>query len=180
MASAAGSAADAAGSKLSSAADKATSAAAQGDLRGRLRGVGGRQQGVVGGEFGEGRRRRRTGGGRTPPPRAWESSWSAANGMTLYMYDPDAAWHLDLLRRVRHGLAAAGHHGAPTAAGQADAALLKTAPRTDGTTQVVYGNWPLYYWQKDTKPGDVTGQGGRRQVVGRRTRRPTPIKTPAG
>ena len=29
----------------------------------------------------------------------------------------------------------------------------------DGTTQVSYGGMPLYYWQGDTKAGDVTGNG---------------------
>jgi len=30
--------------------------------------------------------------------------------------------------------------------------------RTDGTKQTTYRGWPLYYWQADTKPGDVTGE----------------------
>ncbi|MDQ0113775.1 plastocyanin/azurin family copper-binding protein [Paenibacillus harenae] len=31
--------------------------------------------------------------------------------------------------------------------------------RTDGTKQLTYKNWPLYYFVKDSKPGDVTGEG---------------------
>jgi predicted lipoprotein with Yx(FWY)xxD motif len=31
--------------------------------------------------------------------------------------------------------------------------------RADGTTQVTYNGLPLYGWQGDSKPGDVTGQG---------------------
>lgn len=31
--------------------------------------------------------------------------------------------------------------------------------RTDGTKQVTYKGWPLYYFVKDAKPGDVTGEG---------------------
>jgi predicted lipoprotein with Yx(FWY)xxD motif len=31
--------------------------------------------------------------------------------------------------------------------------------RDDGTTQVTYNDWPLYYWVGDQAPGDVTGQG---------------------
>jgi len=30
--------------------------------------------------------------------------------------------------------------------------------RTDGTKQTTYRGWPLYYWQADTKPGDVSGE----------------------
>jgi len=30
--------------------------------------------------------------------------------------------------------------------------------RTDGTKQTTYRGWPLYYWQADTKPGDVNGE----------------------
>jgi predicted lipoprotein with Yx(FWY)xxD motif len=40
-----------------------------------------------------------------------------------------------------------------------DASLLTTVARTDGTTQVKYGDWPLYYFAADTAPGDTNGQG---------------------
>lgn len=36
---------------------------------------------------------------------------------------------------------------------------LGTIERTDGTMQVTYNGWPLYYWAADQAPGDVTGQG---------------------
>lgn len=31
--------------------------------------------------------------------------------------------------------------------------------RADGTKQLTFKGWPLYYWAKDAKPGDVTGEG---------------------
>jgi predicted lipoprotein with Yx(FWY)xxD motif len=34
-----------------------------------------------------------------------------------------------------------------------------TTTRKDGTQQLTYEGYPLYTWSKDTKSGDVTGQG---------------------
>lgn len=48
--------------------------------------------------------------------------------------------------------------GAPTAGEGATADLLGTTTRGDGSTQVTYNGWPLYYYAKDAKPGDATGQ----------------------
>jgi predicted lipoprotein with Yx(FWY)xxD motif len=48
--------------------------------------------------------------------------------------------------------------GDPVAGEGVDAALFGTTTRTDGTIQVTYNGWPLYYYEKDKAPGDVTGQ----------------------
>lgn len=40
-----------------------------------------------------------------------------------------------------------------------DAALLTTIDRTDGTKQLKYGDWPLYYFAADAAAGDTNGQG---------------------
>lgn len=37
--------------------------------------------------------------------------------------------------------------------------LLGTITRSDGRMQVTYNGWPLYYWARDTAPGQATGQG---------------------
>jgi len=34
---------------------------------------------------------------------------------------------------------------------------LGVIARTDGTRQVIYNGWPLYYWVNDAAPGDATG-----------------------
>jgi predicted lipoprotein with Yx(FWY)xxD motif len=40
-----------------------------------------------------------------------------------------------------------------------DASLVGAADRTDGTAQVTYNGWPLYYFAGDSAPGDTNGQG---------------------
>jgi predicted lipoprotein with Yx(FWY)xxD motif len=39
-----------------------------------------------------------------------------------------------------------------------DATKLTTVDRTDGTKQVKYGDWPLYYFAEDAAAGDTKGQ----------------------
>ncbi|SHI53540.1 SCO0930 family lipoprotein [Streptomyces sp. 3214.6] len=40
-----------------------------------------------------------------------------------------------------------------------DKSLLGEITRPDGTKQLTVGGWPAYYYAKDAKPGDTTGQG---------------------
>jgi predicted lipoprotein with Yx(FWY)xxD motif len=42
-------------------------------------------------------------------------------------------------------------------AGEGIPGELGTAERDDGTIQVTYEDWPLYYWSNDEAPGDTTG-----------------------
>lgn len=49
--------------------------------------------------------------------------------------------------------------GAPAAGDGATSALVGTATRDDGSMQVTYNGWPLYYFARDVKPGDTGGQG---------------------
>ena len=48
---------------------------------------------------------------------------------------------------------------APVALDGVDSELLGTTDRTDGTTQVTYAGWPLYFFVQDQAAGDVAGQG---------------------
>jgi predicted lipoprotein with Yx(FWY)xxD motif len=83
------------------------------------------------------------------------------NGMTLYMYPPDTRNPItsncyDQCARAWPPLLTAGK---PEVKGAGlDEKLIGTTTRKDGTVQVAYNGWPLYYWQRDRNPGDTLGQ----------------------
>jgi predicted lipoprotein with Yx(FWY)xxD motif len=99
-------------------------------------------------------------------------------GMTLYMYVPDTAGVSTCYDKCAAAWPPLLTSGAPTASGTADKSKLSTSARTDGSTMVNYGAWPLYYFAKDKAAGDTTGQGVQDvwYVVGVDGQ---PIKTPA-
>jgi predicted lipoprotein with Yx(FWY)xxD motif len=49
--------------------------------------------------------------------------------------------------------------GIPQAGNGANAALLGTITREDGTLQATYNGWPLYTYTGDSAPGTTSGQG---------------------
>jgi predicted lipoprotein with Yx(FWY)xxD motif len=88
-------------------------------------------------------------------------------GMTLYAFTPDEGQETPT---CNDACAATWPPvtGEATAGSGVDESLLSTATRADGTTQVVYGDYPLYYFSGDTAAGDTNGQGlnGKWFVVG--------------
>ncbi|MBI4491422.1 MAG: hypothetical protein HY690_01350 [Chloroflexi bacterium] len=82
-----------------------------------------------------------------------------ARGMALYLYtrdEPNVSTCYDQCAQNWPPLLATS--GDPTAAAGLSG-TLGTTVRKDGTRQVTYNGIPLYYWFKDAKPGDTTGQG---------------------
>ncbi|MFC1400965.1 MULTISPECIES: hypothetical protein [Streptacidiphilus] len=65
---------------------------------------------------------------------------SACNGACAVAWPPDHAT------------------GTPVTSGLT-ASMVGTSTRADKSTQVTYGGHPLYYFVKDTKAGDINGQG---------------------
>jgi predicted lipoprotein with Yx(FWY)xxD motif len=49
--------------------------------------------------------------------------------------------------------------GTPTVGGGAQASLVGTTTRSDGTSQVTYNGHPVYRYLSDQHPGDTAGQG---------------------
>ena len=73
-----------------------------------------------------------------------------ANGMTLYTFDKDAGD-----KSVCNGACAT--NWPPLMAEGTISGDYGTITRDDGKTQIAYKGKPLYYWAKDTKAGDMTG-----------------------
>ena len=81
-------------------------------------------------------------------------------GRALYLFEADTGTTstcTGACAQVWPPLLASGP--APAVTGAAQASLVGTSPRADGTLQVTYHGHPLYYFAGDKAPGDVTGQG---------------------
>ena len=82
-----------------------------------------------------------------------------AEGMTLYLFLNDSDNISTCYDDCAENWPPLLTEGDATAGEGVDASLLGTTERTDGTVQVTYGGWPLYYYAADAQPGDVNGQG---------------------
>ncbi len=77
-------------------------------------------------------------------------------GMTLYFFDKDTANVSNCYTDCATVWPAYLQETAATSTLPAD---FSTAKRTDGTTQYTYKGRPLYYYEKDSQPGDINGDG---------------------
>ena len=79
-------------------------------------------------------------------------------GMTLYLFTKDSPNTTTCYDQCATNWPPLLTTGAPVAGEGVDASKLGTITRTDGTVQVTYNGWPLYFYAKDAAPGDVVGQ----------------------
>ena len=91
-----------------------------------------------------------------PPVTSSNGVLAGSNGMTLYTFDKDAAGSG---KSVCNGPCATNW---PPLAAAADAQAegdYSIVTRDDGSRQWAHKGKPLYFWIKDQKPGDKTGDG---------------------
>ncbi|SEM50778.1 COG4315 family predicted lipoprotein [Streptacidiphilus jiangxiensis] len=80
------------------------------------------------------------------------------SGRTLYLLTADSGGKSSCYGTCASFWPPAHTAGTPTSSGL-NASMVGTTARTDHTTQVTYHGHPLYTFVKDTKSGDVTGEG---------------------
>ena len=79
------------------------------------------------------------------------------NGMTLYMYTKDSCG-----KSACYGSCAVKWPPLTNPSllpASVNSSLVSSTKRSDGSTQVMYNGYPLYYYYKDKNPGDYNGQG---------------------
>ena len=81
-----------------------------------------------------------------------------SKGMTLYLFTKDTPNTSVCYDKCATAWPPLLTSGTPVAGDGVDASKFGTTTRKDGTTQVTYNGWPLYYYFKDKAAGDVTGQ----------------------
>lgn len=77
-----------------------------------------------------------------------------ANGMTLYTFDKDPAG-----KSVCNGPCATNWPPLKATAGATAGSDWSVVTRDDGSKQWAYKGKPVYFWVKDQKAGDRTGDG---------------------
>lgn len=90
------------------------------------------------------------------PAKAADGVLTGPNGMTLYTFDRDAAGSG---KSVCNGPCAANWPPLMASASDQPSGDYTIITRDDGKQQWAFKGKPLYYWAKDMKPGDKTGDG---------------------
>jgi predicted lipoprotein with Yx(FWY)xxD motif len=88
------------------------------------------------------------------PAKTVDGVLTGPNGMTLYTFDRDAGG-----KSACNGPCATNWPPLAAAAADSGSGDYSVITRDDGSKQWAYKGKPLYYWSKDAKPGDKTGDG---------------------
>lgn len=90
------------------------------------------------------------------PAKAIDGVLTGSNGMTLYTFDKDAAGSG---KSACNGPCAMNWPPLFAMDGDMASGDYSIVNRDDGKKQWAFKGKPLYYWVKDQKPGDKTGDG---------------------
>lgn len=90
------------------------------------------------------------------PVKAAEGVLVGNNGMTLYTFDKDTA---SSGKSVCNGPCASNWPPLAADASATPSGDYTVITRDDGAKQWAFKGKPLYFWIKDQKPGDKTGEG---------------------
>ena len=90
------------------------------------------------------------------PAKVTDGVLTGPNGMTLYTFDKDVAGSG---KSTCNGPCAANWPPLAAAPGDAASGDFSIITRDDGSRQWAVKGKPVYYWVKDSKPGDKTGDG---------------------
>lgn len=80
-----------------------------------------------------------------------------AEGMTIYDFHKDMGGTSSCYGACAGTWPPLLTEGEPQVEGDAQAGMLGTTKRKDGTVQVTYNGWPLYTYVGDRKPGEANG-----------------------
>ncbi len=80
------------------------------------------------------------------------------NGNTLYLLMKDTKGTSNCYDKCAQSWPAVLPSGQPTLKDGVATALISTTVRKDGSVQLTYNGWPVYYYFKDKAPGDTSGQ----------------------
>ena len=96
------------------------------------------------------------GGAMAPYTKVNDGILVSNNNMTLYIFAKDTAGSG---KSMCNGPCAANWPPLLVDGGPAVSGDYSVITRDDGKKQLAYKGMPLYFWVKDTKPGDKTGDG---------------------
>ena len=84
-----------------------------------------------------------------------------SHGRSLYLFEADTTSKSTCSGACAGSWPPLLTNGTPSVTGGANASLMGTTSRSDGTTQVTYNGHPLYLYAGDSKAGDTNGEGSK-------------------